>query len=136
MHLRLFPDVPVAWRDDALADSFSETRKVRNVITSALEIMRRDRKIGSGLDAEVSVHAGPNALAELTRRDLAELAIASRVTVTSEPAPDDAHRDPAVPDVAVCTQAAEGHKCARCWRVLPEVAESPAQLCQRCRDAI
>jgi isoleucyl-tRNA synthetase len=30
---------------------------------------------------------------------------------------------------------AEGHKCARCWRVLPEV-KAPAFLCERCEDAV
>jgi hypothetical protein len=32
---------------------------------------------------------------------------------------------------------APGHKCARCWRVLPEVGQqSRPGLCLRCNDAI
>ncbi|HEX6867114.1 MAG TPA: zinc finger domain-containing protein [Caulobacteraceae bacterium] len=30
---------------------------------------------------------------------------------------------------------ADGAKCARCWRILPEVKE-PSRLCLRCEDAV
>jgi isoleucyl-tRNA synthetase len=40
-----------------------------------------------------------------------------------------------VPGVAVEALPAEGHKCARCWRVLPEV-KAPTFLCERCEDAV
>ena len=136
VHLRRFPRVPESWRNEALAASFADVRRVRNVITSALEIMRRDRKIGSSLEARARVYADADLLKAIVHHDLAELAIASHVTTSSEAAPDTAHHDPAVPGVAVDAAAAEGTKCARCWRVLAEVDETPQQLCHRCRDAV
>lgn len=36
---------------------------------------------------------------------------------------------------AVVVNCAEGHKCARCWKVLPEVKEDTS-LCNRCTDAV
>jgi isoleucyl-tRNA synthetase len=35
-------------------------------------------------------------------------------------------------------EKAPGEKCARCWRVLPEVGENPRHpsLCRRCADAV
>jgi isoleucyl-tRNA synthetase len=42
---------------------------------------------------------------------------------------------PEVAGVAVEPGLAEGCKCARCWRILPEVAP-PKMLCLRCEDAV
>ena len=43
-----------------------------------------------------------------------------------------------LPDVGVRVDLAEGEKCERCWRVLPEVGGRPdwPDLCQRCADAV
>jgi isoleucyl-tRNA synthetase len=45
---------------------------------------------------------------------------------------------PDVPGVAVAFRLASGHKCERCWRVLPEVGKDAAHpsLCVRCGDAV
>ena len=45
---------------------------------------------------------------------------------------------PDVSSVGVCVTQAEGEKCERCWRVLPEVGADPAHpdLCRRCADAV
>ena len=136
VHLRAFPEIPDAWRNATLAGSFARMRRVRNLVTSALEIMRRDRAIGSSLEAQACVHANADLLADLASHDLAELAIASRITLSEEPAPPDAYRDPGVPGIAIHATVADGKKCARCWRVLSEVGETPDELCARCREAL
>jgi len=43
-----------------------------------------------------------------------------------------------VPGVGVTVGPAEGEKCARCWRVLPDVGGNPALpgICLRCADAV
>jgi isoleucyl-tRNA synthetase len=45
---------------------------------------------------------------------------------------------PEVPSVGVQVTQAEGEKCQRCWRILPEVGADPAHpdLCGRCADAV
>ncbi len=136
VHLRTFPDIPEEWRDDTAAASFTRVRQVRNLITSALEIMRREGKIGSSLEAQACVHAEAGLADTLTAHDLAELAIASRVTRGEYPPPPDAYREPSVAGAAVTVTVAEGGKCARCWRILAEVEASGDRLCGRCRKAL
>ncbi|MGZ8403777.1 MAG: isoleucine--tRNA ligase, partial [Rhodoplanes sp.] len=58
VHLRLFPDVPAAWRDDALAAKWETLRQLRRVVTGALEIKRAEKTIGSSLQACPIVYAG------------------------------------------------------------------------------
>jgi isoleucyl-tRNA synthetase len=45
---------------------------------------------------------------------------------------------PDVLGVTVVIGLAEGEKCQRCWRVLPEVGSVAAhpELCHRCADAV
>jgi isoleucyl-tRNA synthetase len=136
--LRLFPEVPAAWRDDALAARWEEVRALRRVVTGALEVARADKRIGSGLQAHPVLHAAADRLAVLDGVDVAEIAITSDVTLVEGPPPAGAFTLPELPDVGVRIDLAEGEKCERCWRVLPEVGGRPdwPDLCQRCADAV
>jgi isoleucyl-tRNA synthetase len=44
----------------------------------------------------------------------------------------------ATPSEQMTVSAAPGEKCARCWKILPEVGAQPAHpsLCLRCADAV
>jgi isoleucyl-tRNA synthetase len=138
VHLRLFPDIPETWLDPALAAKWERIRRVRRVVTGALEIERREKRIGSSLEAAPRVFVGPEDARVLATVDLAELAITSGVELVEGPAPDGAYVQDDTPGVGVLFQPAAGQKCARCWQVLPEVGESFAapDLCRRCAGAV
>ncbi len=139
VHLRTFPEVPAEWRDEALAGKWAKVREVRRVVTGALELERAAKNIGSSLQARPVVHIErPELMEAVAAVDLADIAITSAISLTDQAAPDDAFRLPEVAGVAVVAGLAEGEKCERCWKVLPEVgkvAEAP-QTCGRCADAV
>ena len=134
VHLRAMPDVPKEWRDDALADKWRRLRVVRRALTGALEAARREKRIGSSLQARARVWLPPGEAACLEGVDLAELAIVSAVSVEEGAPPLDAWRSEDAPDVGVAVALAEGGKCARCWRVLAEA--SGGGLCRRCAGVV
>ena len=138
VHLRLFPEVPQAWRDDALARRWQTVRDVRRVVTGALELERAAKRIGSSLQAAPRVHLAPEHAAALAGVDLAEIAITSGIALTEAPPPDGAFTLPDVPGVAVVAAPAEGERCERCWRVLTEVGHQPGHpdLCRRCSETV
>ena len=138
VHLRLFPEVPATWRNDALAARWQAVRGLRRAITGALEIERAAKRIGSSLEASAVVHAGAAERAALDGIDMAELCITSDARFADGPAPADAFALPDIPNVRVVIEKAPGAKCARCWRVLPDVGHSHAHptLCERCADAV
>src|SRR5690606_37622768 len=75
VHLRLFPDVPRDWRNDDLAAKWTLIRAVRRVVTGALEVERRETRIGSSLEAAPRVFiADDRYLTALKGQDLAEIA--------------------------------------------------------------
>jgi isoleucyl-tRNA synthetase len=126
VHLELFPDVPDAWRDTALEAKWKQIRQVRSVVTGALEIERREKRIGSSLEAAPQVFIADEALHQLMQGvDLAEIAITSQAELAGGEGPADAFRLAEVPGVAVIPGKAVGTKCARSWKILPDVGSDP-----------
>ncbi|NOX82629.1 MAG: isoleucine--tRNA ligase [Alphaproteobacteria bacterium] len=138
IHLTQFPETPAQWRDDALASRWKKVREVRRVVTGALEVERRDKRIGASLEAAPTVYiSAPELLSAYDGLDAAELFITSGAVLAEGAAPAGAFRlEGEASDVAVAPGAAEGAKCRRCWRILPEVADNEAGLCGRCSDAV
>ncbi len=141
VHLRQFPDIPTEWEDDGLATKWSKIRKVRRVVTGALEVVRRLEKddpnrIGSSLEAAPLVYVtDAELLKSLDNLDFAEICITSQIEVTSDAPSTDAFTMEDVSGVAVVNRIAQGQKCARSWRVLPEVGTDPDYPDISLRDA-
>jgi isoleucyl-tRNA synthetase len=136
VHLRTFPEVPAGWRDEALAAKWRKVRTLRRVVTGALEIERRDKRIGSSLEAAPVVHvAGGGYLEAMKDVDLAEIAITSQASLVTSEAPAGAFRLDDVPGIAVVPALAAGRRCARSWRILPEVGSDPDYPDLSLRDA-
>jgi isoleucyl-tRNA synthetase len=137
--LRVIPETPEAWRDDALAVRWEQVRDARRVVTGALEVERRDKRIGASLEATPDLYVGdPSVAAALDGLDLAEIAITSTARLVAAPPPADAFVLPEIPAIGVVVHRAEGRKCDRCWQVLREVGEDHRHpdLCRRCADAV
>jgi isoleucyl-tRNA synthetase len=122
VHLTLFPDAMERYRDDALAAKWETIRDVRRVVTGALELERAAKRIGSSLEASPIVYVADRALiGTLFDVDLAEVCITSNYEVREGEAPASAFRLDNVPGVAVVVEKAVGTKCARSWKILPDV---------------
>jgi len=137
VHLNDMPETPAAWRDPALAARWDAIRRVRRAVTAALEVERTAKVIGASLEAAPVVHVEDReVLAILKSVDFAEVCITSAISVTGDPAPQEAFRLPEVPGVGVVFEEAAGAKCDRCWRILPDVgSHRHPGTCARC-DAV
>ena len=120
VHLALFPGL-TDWIDEALEARWQALLDVRDSVNQALEGARQRKEIGSALAARVVVRAGGETydLLESLRDDLPMLFITSAVVLERADGP-----------VAVEVARAEGHKCPRCWRVVPTVTGEG--ICPRC----
>lgn len=142
IHEQIFPEFPKEWKNDFLAKQWDTIRNVRRVMTNALEIERSAKTIGSSLQAHIAVYVSSDIAAVLQNIDLAELAITSGATLVIAQSPAGAVTLEDVSDVGVVVNLADGEKCARCWRVLPEVKQTEDEtrkhtgICLRCEDAV
>jgi isoleucyl-tRNA synthetase len=111
VHLLEWPEVP---RVDADEVKWNGLRDLRTAVTEAIEPLRRDKVIGSSLEAEVTLPelpASPDELAELFIVSAVHKGDALQVTKTGN------------------------HKCGRCWRFMPEV-RADGELDHRCEDVL
>jgi isoleucyl-tRNA synthetase len=138
VHLHDIPETPADWRDDALAAKWERVRAVRRAVTAALEVQRTAKVIGASLEAAPVVHVEDAGLrATLAGVDFADLCIVSDLSISADPAPAEAFRLPEVPGVGVVFEMAEGEKCLRCWKILPDVGtHAHPGVCARCNDAL
>jgi isoleucyl-tRNA synthetase len=124
VHLETFPEHLDGNRNEALAKKWEIIRDVRRVVTGALELERAAKNIGSSLEASPVIYVSDrNVLMTLFDVDLAEVCITSNYEVQEGDGPADAFRLDQVPRVAVVVEKAQGTKCARSWKILPEVGE-------------
>ena len=137
VHLQVFPETPKEWASAALLVKWDRIRELRRVVTGALEVARRDKVIGASLEAAPTLHLeSQNDVALFKDIDLAEIAITSDAHVVQGKAPADAFRLTDVAGAAATFAKAQGNKCERCWRVLPEVGRDHPDLCHRCTEAV
>jgi isoleucyl-tRNA synthetase len=111
VHLLEWPVLPEGATTGA---DWQAIRALRQTVTEAIEPYRREKQVRSSLEAEVTVPDLP-----ASGGDLAELFIVASVEKG---------------DVVTVTPT-DRHKCGRCWRHLPEVAEDGA-LCDRCAGVV
>jgi isoleucyl-tRNA synthetase len=112
VHLAEWPEVDAAWRDEALGAKWERLRTLRGQVTEAIEPLRREKVIGSSLEAEVTVP-------EPSDVDLEELFIVAKVS----------------PGETIAVNRTSYSKCGRCWRHLPEVS-ADGGLCARCAEVV
>ncbi|MDK4704133.1 isoleucine--tRNA ligase [Rhizobium sp. CNPSo 4062] len=136
VHLEQFVTVPAEWKNEALAEKWKKIRAVRSVVTGALEIERKDKRIGSSLEAAPVVYvADPELLKVLEGQDFSEICITSGITILGEQGPADAFRLDDDAKVSVVPKLAEGQKCARSWRITTDVGSDPEYPDVSARDA-
>ncbi|HEY5412190.1 MAG TPA: isoleucine--tRNA ligase [Caulobacteraceae bacterium] len=134
--LRTWPQTPAGWRNDTEAERWAKVQVVLEAVTGALEVERREKRIGSALEAAPRVWVqDPDLLNAFDGADPAEVFRTSGATLQVGEGPKEASRLPESPSVAVMPLKAAGCKCGRCWRILPEVKADGA-LCLRCEAAL
>jgi isoleucyl-tRNA synthetase len=139
IHTQEFLPVPKEWFNDALAQQWDVLKDVRRVVMGALEVERAAGRIGSSLQAYPTIWVKEESTYALIKDvDLAELCITSDAKAIYMAAPENAFAIDDIPGLYVTVESAHGEKCARCWRVLPEVAKEKAHasVCVRCDHAL
>ena len=106
VHLQQFPKTPEGWLDANVAAKWDVIFKVRKSVTEALEVERREKRIGSALEAAVTVTVGEaDLLKAFAGEDPAEIFITSDASLVA-----------GGEGIAVSCARAAGVKCARSWK--------------------
>ncbi|MEL6724262.1 MAG: isoleucine--tRNA ligase [Pseudomonadota bacterium] len=126
VHLLQMPETPLDWKDDDLAARWDKIFRVRRVVTGAIEIERREKRIGSSLEAAPTVYIADPELLQAYQDEAAEdIFITSQAVLTTDAAPQSAFRLPEEASVAVEPGRASGIKCARSWKYFDPTTADP-----------
>lgn len=125
---------------DTMNAAFWDTvRRVRDAVNNELEVQRKAGRIGSALEASVTLYCGPALKLELDRlgNELRFVLITSGVEVLPLTDTPDAVTTE-VPDLLVKVVPLKDAKCVRCWHRRPDVGQSAShpELCERCVENV
>jgi isoleucyl-tRNA synthetase len=139
VHMAVFPESSAieSLVDNELLQRWQRLATLRERVLAEIEPLRKEKQIGSSLQARVVLSANEKELAflESYAAELPMLFIVSDVVLRPAPADVDAHAE-AGPRITI--ERAGGVKCERCWRYVPSVSSAPesAGLCDRCQNAL
>jgi len=123
-----FPVAPKEWKNDAIERDFTALLEVRAAASKEMEELRRQKLIGSSLDARIHITA-PEAtlkILEAHRASLREFFIVSQFDFK------------AGPELKVSAEKAEGTKCERCWHYDKDTNKDQRfpNMCPKCVEAL
>jgi isoleucyl-tRNA synthetase len=134
VHLTEFPEPDPTWIDPDLSRRWDELLAVRTAVLATLESRRREKMIGSSLEARVVIEANSDRYEVLRRylQDMSALFIVSDVELRQ------VHHLPHNPDFKITVEKATGKKCERCWNFRAAVGSYPDHptLCDRCIEPV
>lgn len=125
VHLREFSKPNATWKNSSLEEKWTGVIMVRKAVQEAIEPMRASKELGSSLEAKPILSVSkPKNKTLMESVNMADICITSTVEITDGD------------ECGVTIEKAEGEKCVRCWKVLPEVTDHADHLCNRCDDAV
>ena len=140
VHLALMPEVDEELLDAGLIERYERFFKVRKEVQRQIEELRKERKIGSSLEAEVRLFAEDEHLARFLssfgEEFLSELLIVSGVEIADSKDGLSAARE--MHGLYLEALPSRNAKCERCWRQRLDVGSNPQfpKLCQRCASVV
>ncbi|MDR1365736.1 MAG: isoleucine--tRNA ligase [Holosporales bacterium] len=138
IHMQNMPVVPAQWYSPEREAKWRLIKAFRTTATAGLERARENKVIGSSLQASIVLY-DPEAIISglgLSAKDWAELFITSSVDIKNSNPPADACVVDEAISCGIEVVPANGEKCQRCWKVLPEVEQNPEEVCDRCAAII
>jgi len=107
IHLEKFIDVPKEFRNDRLNMKWLDLLKIRNICNLSIEEKRKEKIIGSSLEASILLKLNEKQMSEVQDVDLSEILIVSEVKIEKESSDN----------IIAETKKANGIKCSVCWKI-------------------
>ncbi len=142
VQLANWPDVDDSLIDEKLEQKWADFLEFRKEVARALENARKEKKIGSSLEAKVTIYTHDSSVQDKLssfESELAELFIVSQAELQQgQPERDIENGSLSVEELEKATiviNNSEGEKCPRCWIYHPAVTEE-SELCPRCSTVV
>ena len=135
IHLEDFPKTEKEWGDYKEISKWEIIKDVRKVVTGAIEVERKAKKIGSSLEVSPIVYLNKEKYLACESMNMQDICITSNITLIESDPPSGSFNLDEVSSVGVEIKLAKGEKCERCWKILEDVSK-PESICSRCFEVI
>jgi len=127
VHLQSVSAVPANWDNPTLIEKWASIEDIRKSVLAELEPQRAQKIIASSLEAAPEIHVTADMFKNISGLNMADICITSAARIMGDASA-----------TSVNFAKAEGSKCNRCWKILPEVGahKDHPTLCNRCADAV
>jgi isoleucyl-tRNA synthetase len=140
VHTELFVPVNTTYKDPELAGRWEDIIALRKEVTKALELARKDKKLGHPLDASVTVGLSPDLMEKIApyREQLRSIFIVSSVDIKDMDQLEKSLESETLPGLRVKVSPSTDPKCERCWVHDPTVGNDTSRptICKRCIQAL
>jgi isoleucyl-tRNA synthetase len=140
VHAELFPPVNTEYTDPELRNRWEGILAVRKEVMKALEVARKEKRIGHPLDASVSLGLSPELMRNLTpyADRLRSIFIVSAVDMVEIERLETGRESDALPGLKIGVSSSSDLKCERCWVHDPSVGHDTDHptICKRCLRAM
>lgn len=140
VHADLFIPVKEFYKDPELSKRWDTILSVRKEVSRALELARKEKRIGHSLDSSVTLGAPPRLKEELekVKDQLRSVFIVSSVALVDEDHLDGGIQGEDLTNLKVKVEPSSDKKCERCWVHDPTVGDEHTHptICARCIQAL
>jgi isoleucyl-tRNA synthetase len=134
VHLEKFLAPDNNWFNPTLGAKINKVKEIRKSVTTALEIARKEKFLGSSLQALVEIF-DPDDVIPINCEDFwAEVSITSAVKLHKTSIPANAFVADDLKNIGVVVSLAPGAKCERCWKF--STALNGDKICPRCQKVL
>ena len=140
VHLAGFPKPESLYSENPapVLEKWKQLFTIRDEVFSAIELERKQGKIGKGLDARVVIHATPSDASLLDSYSMDSLAEFLNVSVVEILPSRGVNDDGTEAPTKAVAFAANGAKCNRCWRYTNDTSDYGIwqNVCTRCSESL
>ncbi|NMB34471.1 MAG: isoleucine--tRNA ligase [Clostridium sp.] len=136
VQLNQWPSTNKKYYNPVLDEKWGKVMEIRDVVSKALEIARKEKVIGHSLNAKVTIFADKDMydFLKTVEKQLMTVFIVSGIELKMGETQDKFYEDPQIKGIKVSVSEAPGRKCERCWMISETVGKNPEHelLCDRC----
>ena len=140
VHMDLFVPVKEEYKDPELAERWENIISIRREVTKAIEVARKEKRVGHSLDAAITLGLPAELLKKMEpyRDQLRSIFIISSVDLVPPEEIDGGYESEEITGLKVKVIPAQDPKCERCWVRDKTVGDDGLHptVCQRCLEAM
>jgi len=133
IHTKNFPQIQNKWKRLDLDSKWQVYKEIRKSINGAIEIERKNKKIGSSLEASIDLYLGDSQFNEIDQDLLKDISIISELNILKESPNDNCFISETNKNIGVIVSKTSGEKCERCWKYFSSLSN---EICERCTQVI